>query len=46
MSEAFMVAGFVFTVVGIGLWSVPAACVVAGIVLFVSGGLAARRTKR
>lgn len=39
MALAFMVGGFVLAVVGIALWSVPAACVIAGVVLFVSGGL-------
>ena len=43
MPQAFMVSGFVLVVIGVGLWSIPAACVVAGVVLFVSGGKASRR---
>lgn len=43
MPQAFMVLGFLLTVVGVGLWSVPAACIVAGVVLFVSGGKASTR---
>lgn len=43
MPQMFMVSGFALVVVGVGLWSVPAACIVAGVVLFVSGGLASTR---
>lgn len=39
MALASLILGFLLLVVGIGLWSVPAACVVAGLMLFVSGGL-------
>ena len=35
---AFMVIGFVLVVVGVALWSVPAACIIAGALLFISGG--------
>ena len=37
-----MVAGFGLAVVGVALWSVPAAFCVAGVVLFVAGGLELR----
>lgn len=43
MAHGFMISGFVLVVVGIGLWSVPAACIVSGALLFTSGGLAAAR---
>lgn len=43
MALAAMVAGFVLMVVGVALWSVPAACILAGVVLFVSGGLEGRK---
>lgn len=39
MATAFQVTGFVLTVVGVGCWSIPAALIVAGVTLFVSGGL-------
>ena len=38
-----MIAGFILGVTGIGLLSVPWACIVAGVVLFVSGGFATRK---
>lgn len=44
MATLFMLLGFVLVVVGIALWSLPAALVVAGLTLFVSGGLEYRRT--
>lgn len=43
MAGALMIGGFALAVTGIALWSVPAACVIAGIVLFVCGGLEYRR---
>lgn len=43
MAGALMVLGFVLAVTGIALWSVPVACVVAGVVLFLAGGLEYRR---
>jgi len=46
VSVAFQLVGFVLVVIGVGLWSVPAACVVAGLVLFVAGGLEHARAGR
>lgn len=43
MPAALMLVGFGLAVTGIALWSVPAACVVAGVVLFLCGGLEYRR---
>jgi hypothetical protein len=43
MAVGFVIAGFLLTVIGIGLWSVPAAFVVAGLVLFLAGGLEAAK---
>jgi len=45
MAAAFLVLGFALVIVGVGLESVPAALTLAGIVLFVSGGLELRRDK-
>jgi len=39
MAVAFQIVGFLLTLVGIAAWSWPAACVVAGVTLFVAGGL-------
>jgi hypothetical protein len=44
LADTFQVVGFISTIVGIGLESIPLACIVAGVTLFVVGGLAARRT--
>jgi len=38
-----LIAGFVLAVLGIALWSLPAACLVAGVTLFISGGLEHRQ---
>jgi len=38
MAEAFLIGGFLLAVIGVGLWSVPAACIVAGVVMFIAGG--------
>ena len=38
-----LVGGFVLAIIGIALWSVPAALTVAGIVMFAAGGLELRR---
>lgn len=43
IAAACQMVGFAIAVIGIGIWSVPAALVVAGVVLFVSGGLEARK---
>lgn len=43
-ADVFQVAGFLLTILGIGLYSVPLACIVAGVTLFIVGGLSARRT--
>jgi cytochrome c-type biogenesis protein CcmH/NrfF len=43
LPDVFMVVGFLLGVAGVALWSVPAAMVVAGVVLFVSGGVASTR---
>jgi len=39
MAGAFQVVGFLLVIGGIAAWSWPAACVVAGVTLFVAGGL-------
>lgn len=45
LANMFIIVGFLLALLGIGLWSVPAACLVAGIILFVAGGLdQARKT--
>ena len=41
-----MVGGFVLVVVGVGLWSIAAALVLAGLVLFVAGGVDQARASR
>lgn len=46
MSTAFLLVGFVLVVAGLAAWSVPAACVVAGLVLFIAGGLEQARNGR
>ena len=46
MATAFQLVGFIVTIVGLALWSVPAALIVAGVVLFVTGGLDARRDQQ
>ena len=45
-ATATMIAGFGLAVLGLGLWSVPLALVVGGLVLFVSGGLEHRAEQR
>lgn len=40
-----MAAGFCVLIVGVALWSVPAALIVCGAVLFYSGGLEHRRAQ-
>ncbi len=46
MAIVFLLVGFVTAIVGLALWSVPAALVVAGLVVFVSGGLDLRRQRK
>jgi hypothetical protein len=38
LAAAFQIVGFLLAVAGVAAWSGPAACVVAGVVLFVAGG--------
>lgn len=45
MAQACLVGGFLLAVVGIALLSVPVACIVAGSVLFLAGGLESQRSK-
>ena len=45
MATAFLIVGFLLAVVGLALWSLPLALVVAGAVLFVSGGLELARDR-
>lgn len=42
----FMSIGFVLAVIGLGMLSVPAALVIAGVTLFISGGLEHRAQQR
>lgn len=42
----FMVAGFLVAMTGLALWSLPLALVVGGTILFISGGLEHRNTRR
>lgn len=42
MAHAFLIVGFGLVVTGVALVSVPAALCVAGVVVFVAGGLQAR----
>jgi len=37
MADVFIVGGFVLLVVGVGLLSMPWACIVAGLILFLAG---------
>lgn len=46
MSTAFLIVGFLLLVVGVGLWSLPAAFTVAGLLLFIAGGLDLTRGRR
>lgn len=46
LAQLFLLVGFVLTIGGIGAVSVPAACVVAGVTLFVAGGLELRGGRR
>lgn len=47
MAAGFQIAGFLLTIGGIAAWSWPAACVVAGVTLFVAGGVEqARRASK
>lgn len=39
LATTFLLLGFLLTVVGVACWSIPAACIVAGVVLFVAGGM-------
>jgi len=39
VADAFLILGFGLVVVGVGLASIPAALCLAGVVLFVAGGL-------
>lgn len=43
---AFQIVGFGLVITGIACWSVPAALVVAGVVMFIAGGLEQRRGGR
>jgi len=38
LADAFLIVGFGLVVAGVALWSIPAALIVAGVVLFLSGG--------
>lgn len=38
VATVFQIVGFLLAITGIALVSVPAACTIAGIVLFVAGG--------
>jgi len=42
MAIGFLVAGFLLAVAGVALYSIPLALIVAGVTLFVSGGLELR----
>jgi hypothetical protein len=42
-ASAFQVVGFALAVTGVACWSFPAALIVAGVTLFITGGLEARR---
>lgn len=42
MAVWFQVGGFALVVVGVGCWSVPLAMIVAGITMFIAGGLEQR----
>jgi hypothetical protein len=39
LADAFLIVGFGLFVAGVALVSIPAACCVAGAVVFVTGGL-------
>lgn len=43
MATALITTGFGLVTIGIGLWSIPAACVWAGLCMLVAGILQARR---
>lgn len=43
MGVLYMLSGFVLTIVGLWLHSIPLALIVAGVLLFISGGLELRR---
>lgn len=43
MALASLMVGFLLFVGGLALWSVPAALIVAGFILFISGGLELRQ---
>lgn len=43
INELFMLGGFLLAVFGLWLLSPALACLAAGVLLFVAGGLAARR---
>lgn len=43
MADVFIVLGFCLLVVGVALWSIPAACIVAGLLLLLAGGSAYAR---
>jgi hypothetical protein len=45
MAGLMMVGGFLLAIGGIAAWSKAAACLVAGLVPFVAGGMEHRRTR-
>lgn len=45
-ADVLLIVGFLLVVAGVGLWSIPAALCVAGVVLFVAGGLMSQRERR
>jgi hypothetical protein len=38
VADACLLAGFLLIVIGVGLWSIAAACLTAGVILFLAGG--------
>jgi hypothetical protein len=46
VATTFQIIGFVLATTGLALWSYPAALVVAGVLMFLAGGLEARRAAR
>jgi hypothetical protein len=39
LADAYLILGFLLMVTGVALWSVAAACLFAGALLFLCGGL-------
>lgn len=47
VADAYLIAGFVLLVLGVGLtWGIGPACLCAGTMIFCAGGLQARREAR